>query len=79
MYFDHDVEMGSVDDDGAEEWEDDSNNEGLTALPPREEGFLQSHAGGEAIFHRILKDCQPKYACLSFSFAADCNIGQKME
>lgn len=40
---------GDCDDD----WEDEENA-GLLSFPPGEEGFLQSHAGGEAILHDIL-------------------------
>jgi hypothetical protein len=53
-------------DNGAAGWEDDSDDEGLATLPPGEEGLLQSHAGGEAIFHQILKDVQLKYVWLLY-------------
>ena len=46
---DGDVVMG-VEDDG-NDWED----EGLSRLPPGEEAFLQSHAGGEALLQEILE------------------------
>jgi hypothetical protein len=42
---------GDIDDD----WEDEEST-GLSILPPGKEGFLQSHAGGEAILHDILND-----------------------
>lgn len=32
----------------------DLEDDGLTTLPPGEEAFLQSHAGGEAVLHEIL-------------------------
>jgi hypothetical protein len=40
---------GESDDD----WEDEERA-GLLTFPPGEEGFLQSHAGGEAVLHDIL-------------------------
>lgn len=44
---------GKGDDDG--NWEDEERA-GLSMFPPGEEGFLQSHASGEAILHNILND-----------------------
>ena len=44
------VEHGGDSDD---DWED-KERAGLLTFPPGEEGFLQSHAGGEAILHDIL-------------------------
>jgi hypothetical protein len=46
MQVDH---TGDSDDD----WEDEERA-GLLTFPPGEEGFLQSHAGGEAVLHDIL-------------------------
>ena len=46
------VEQGG-DSDG--DWEDEERA-GLLMFPPGEEGFLQSHAGGEAVLHDILDD-----------------------
>ncbi|KAF9486113.1 hypothetical protein BDN70DRAFT_235965 [Pholiota conissans] len=39
--------------DAEDDWEDEQFL-GLTHLPPGEEGFLQSHAGGEAVLHEIM-------------------------
>jgi hypothetical protein len=41
-------------DNEANGGEDYDGDEGLRTLPPGEEGFWQSHAGGEAIFPMIL-------------------------
>jgi hypothetical protein len=35
------------------DWEDEVED-GLRQLPPGEEGFLQSHAGGEAVLQAIM-------------------------
>jgi hypothetical protein len=45
------VEASAVDAD--DDWEDE-DMAGLSNLPPGEEGFLQSHAGGEAILQQLL-------------------------
>jgi hypothetical protein len=53
---DEDVTMADVgnDDMGNDsDWEDEVQ-EGLRQLPPGEEGFLQSHAGGEAILQAVM-------------------------
>jgi hypothetical protein len=45
-----------VDAQGLEDWEDmQAENAGLYTLPPREEGMLHSHAGGESIFQQIIE------------------------
>ena len=35
------------------DWEDEFQD-GLHQLPPGEEGFLQSHAGGEAVLQAVM-------------------------
>ena len=42
-----------------DDWEDMEDPE--FRPPPGDEGFLQSHAGGEAILHEILDGMTPKY------------------
>ena len=49
LQYDGDIVMGSEEDDDG--WED----EGLSRLPPGEEGFLQSHAGSEALLQEIFE------------------------
>ncbi|KAJ7108827.1 hypothetical protein C8R44DRAFT_636250 [Mycena epipterygia] len=45
------------DDENDGDWDDVPNDStGFYTLPPGEEGLLQSHAGGEALFHRIRGD-----------------------
>ncbi|KAJ6573774.1 hypothetical protein DFH09DRAFT_1246596 [Mycena vulgaris] len=56
--FNLDVDSGS--DDGWEDKNMDAEDErGFETLPPGEEGLLQSHAGGEAIFQRIWEKAKP--------------------
>lgn len=48
--------MGNVADDYVDndsDWEDEVQD-GLCQLPPGEEGFLQSHAGGEAVLQAVM-------------------------
>jgi hypothetical protein len=48
-----DVSNGIVEND--DDWEDEPEvQDGLRQLPPGEEGFLQSHAGGEAILQAVM-------------------------
>lgn len=47
---DGDVMMDMGDDS---DWEDEVQD-GLRQLPPGEEGFLQSHAGGEAVLQAVM-------------------------
>ena len=55
---DTDVMMADVGNDGVEndsDWEDEPEvQDGLCQLPPGEEGFLQSHADGEAILQAVM-------------------------
>jgi hypothetical protein len=66
---DGDVDMaGPVEpsaDNDDDHWEDEEFF-GLTALPPGEEGFLQSHAGGEAILQDIMDGMSHSYVPLPF-------------
>lgn len=53
---DGDVTMGNIGDeymDNDSDWEDEVQD-GLRQLPPGEEGFLQSHAGGEAVLQAVM-------------------------
>lgn len=43
-----------------DDWEDEQFL-GLAHLPPGEEGFLQSHAGGEAVVHDIMDSMSFSY------------------
>ena len=45
------TDVGDVGDDS--DWEDEVQD-GLHQLPPGEEGFLQSHAGGEAVLQAVM-------------------------
>jgi len=45
------TDVGDVGDDS--DWEDEVQD-GLRQLPPGEEGFLQSHAGGEAVLQAVM-------------------------
>jgi hypothetical protein len=50
------VTMADGDDDYAgneSDWEDEVQD-GLRRFPPGEEGFLQSHAGGEAVLQAVM-------------------------
>jgi hypothetical protein len=40
---------------------DDIDKPGLLNMPPGDEAFLQSHAGGEAILHEILIGMAPGF------------------
>lgn len=55
-----DVDGGSDDD-----WEDEERV-GLMSFPPGEEGFLQSHAGGESALHDILNGMSNSFVFLLF-------------
>jgi hypothetical protein len=50
-----DVTMADADEYAGNEsdWEDEVQD-GLRQLPPGEEGFLQSHAGGEAVLQAVM-------------------------
>jgi len=53
---DGDVTMGGPGDEymgNDSDWEDEVQD-GLCQLPPSEEGFLQSHAGGEAVLQAVM-------------------------
>jgi hypothetical protein len=53
---DRDVTMADPGDEymgDDSDWEDEVQ-EGLRQLPPGEEGFLQSHAGGEAVLQAVM-------------------------
>jgi len=78
MYLDHDVEMGSVDDDGAGEWEDNSNDEGLTTFLLGRKGFYRVMLVEKPSSTRSLRIVNQSMLIYLF-FAADCNIGQKTE
>lgn len=41
-------------------WTDITGDEGASMLPPGEEGFLHSHAGGEAMVNEILATMIPR-------------------
>ena len=53
--------LGGPDDD--DQWEDVPT--GLRVFPPGEEAMLQSHAGGEAVFHQIMERIRPGCAVLA--------------
>ena len=40
--------------DNDSDWEDEVED-GLRRFPPGEEGFLQSHAGGEAVLQAVME------------------------
>jgi hypothetical protein len=53
---DGDVMMTNADDEymgNDSDWEDEIQD-GLRQLPPDKEGFLQSHAGGEAVLQAVI-------------------------
>ena len=53
---DGDVMMANAGDEYMEndsDWEDEVQD-GLRQFPPGEEGFLQSHAGGEAVLQAVM-------------------------
>jgi hypothetical protein len=52
---DGEVTMAEADEYGGNDsdWED-IVQDGLRQLPPGEEGFLQSHAGGEAVLQAVM-------------------------
>jgi hypothetical protein len=55
--------MSAVDnggDDYDEDWEDVEIS-GMQQLPPGEEGFLQSHAGGEAMLQELMEGMSFSY------------------
>jgi hypothetical protein len=61
------------------DWSDDDDmavdgEDGFTTLPPGEEGLLQSHAGGEVIFHQIWDKAKPGYVFFSFLFLSRINV-----
>ena len=62
------VEFGR---DSEDDWEDEERA-GLLTLPPGEEGFLQSHAGGEAVLHDILNGMTNSCVFRSISPALPC-------
>jgi hypothetical protein len=47
---------GGREDDG---WEDVTSGVGIHTFPPGEEAVLQSHAGGEAIYHQLMEGMKP--------------------
>ena len=47
------VDVGNGDMGNDSDWEDEVQD-GLRQLPPGEEGFLQSHAGGEAVLQAVM-------------------------
>jgi hypothetical protein len=52
---DADVMMADVGYGDDNDWEDEPEvQDGLRQLPPGEEAFLQSHAGGEAILQAVM-------------------------
>ena len=50
---DNNGDVTMADADVESDWEDEVQD-GLHQLPPGEEGFLQSHAGGEAILQAVM-------------------------
>jgi hypothetical protein len=58
-------------DNSDDDWEDEERA-GLLTFPPGEEGFLQSHAGGEAVLHDILDDMTNRYVFLPVSASTPC-------
>jgi hypothetical protein len=55
--------MSAVDnggDDYDEDWEDVEIS-GMQQLPPGEEGFLQSHAGGKAMLQELMEGMSFSY------------------
>lgn len=49
-----------------DDWQDEQFL-GLTHLPPGEEGFLQSHAGGEVLVHDIMDSISFSYVAFNIS------------
>ena len=62
------VEFGR---DSEDDWEDEERA-GFLTLPPGEEGFLQSHAGGEAVLHDILNGMTNSCVFHSISLSLPC-------
>jgi hypothetical protein len=56
------MDMGNDSDWG------DEVQDGLRQLPPREEGFLQSHAGGEAVLQAVMDGITLSYVHPFFPF-----------
>lgn len=76
--YDNSFDLNNDDAD----WSDDDEmavdgEDGFTTLPPGEEGMLQSHAGGEAIFHQIWDKAKPGYVFYFFFFSEINRILQK--
>jgi hypothetical protein len=64
--LDQDVDMDGGGNDGP--WMDiDDAEDTLRTFPPGEEGFLQSHAGQEAIYHQIAHGIKPGSVSFLFS------------
>ncbi|KAJ6573764.1 hypothetical protein DFH09DRAFT_1311848 [Mycena vulgaris] len=69
LLADSDIEMPNVydvsydlggDEDNDSDWDDvPDDSAGFYTLPPGEEGSLESHAGGEGLFHRMLERVKP--------------------
>jgi hypothetical protein len=64
MDYDGSFDLGGNASDDSEwdsDMEMDVDESGFNTLPPGEEAFLQSHAGGEAIFQKIWDRAEHRY------------------
>jgi hypothetical protein len=56
-------------------WKDDEMEvdgvDGFRTFPPGEEGLLQSHAGGEAVFQQIWERAKPGCVFISYEMQKD--------
>ncbi|KAF8184387.1 hypothetical protein K438DRAFT_1766459 [Mycena galopus ATCC 62051] len=57
--FDLGGATGNSDSEWSDEEMDINHEDGFLAFPPGEEALLQSHAGGEAVFHKIWERTKP--------------------
>lgn len=80
VQYDGTFDIGTGDGSDSD-WNDDNTMDteepGFNTLPPGEEGLLQSHAGGEAIFQQMWAHTKPGYGMLSpyFIRQSDLYIG----
>jgi hypothetical protein len=61
--YDASFDLGNADASDSD-WADDGmdvDGDGFRTLPPGEEGLLQSHAGGEAVFLKVWERAKPGY------------------
>jgi hypothetical protein len=61
--YDGSFDLGGTAGSDSDGWSDDERMDvdgpGFRTLPPGEEGLLQSHAGGEAIFQQMWEKAKP--------------------